>query len=88
MKRDAGSEVERPAALPVPTVGRRVRVLAASEAVKELVWYEGVVVDANVRHFKLQMDGLSPTWFRARDQWAYADPLAGKSKVSDEPPRG
>ena len=50
-----------------PTVGRRVRVLAKSEALTELTWYTGNVVATKGSEFQLRMDGLSAAWFSAND---------------------
>jgi hypothetical protein len=70
-----------------PTVGRRVRVLAKSEALTESTWYTGNVVATKGGQFQLRMHGLPAAWFSANDTWFYAEPLFAKPKtLSRSPP--
>jgi hypothetical protein len=84
MKRVAAGPTQppRPAESPPgPTVGRRVRVFARSEALVRPVWYCGIVVATAPRAFKIQMDGLPPAWFLSREEWTYMEPTLGDSKT-------
>jgi hypothetical protein len=69
-----------------PKVGRRVRVLAKSEALADPTWYTGVVVATRLDAFQMRMDGLSPAWFKTNERWFYAEALFAKPKT--EPNRG
>jgi len=68
-----------------PTVGRRVRVLAKSEALAEPVWYTGIVTATRLHAFQLRMNGLTPAWFNTSDRWFYAEPLFAKPKTQPNP---
>jgi hypothetical protein len=73
------SPARSPTLLPnPPTVGRRVRVLARSEALTESTWYTGTVLATRGGQFQLRMDGLPAAWFSADDRWFYVEPLFGK----------